>query len=143
MDYVDYSATLGISGSVDVLRKASRSENTRAAYEKGWQCFVSWCQDQGLVPEESGADDVVRFLVAMATKGRPGRARPLALNTLRLYRSALNDRSRRMGLHPAASERVVDEILRGLARLRGDNPRRVKAIREHQMIAMLDSCGRG
>ena len=143
MNSLDSLAILETACSGEVLRKAARSENTRAAYEKGWQCFASWCQGADLVPEEAKSEDVVRFLIAMASNGRSGGRKPLALNTLRLYRSGLNDRWRKMGSPSPASARIVDEILQGLARLRGDTPRRVKALREHQILAMLESCGGG
>lgn len=143
MNYINNPTILENSDCAEVLRKAARSENTRVAYEKGWQCFVSWCQSVELDPREARADDVVRFLVAMATEGRPGNGKPLALNTLKLYRSGLNDQWRSRGLPSPASVRIVDEVLKGLARLRGDTPRRVKALREYQLLAMLNSCGRG
>ena len=143
MNSLDSLAILETACCGEVLRKAARSENTRAAYEKGWRCFVSWCQEADLVPEEAKSEDVVRFFIAMASNGRSGGRRPLALNTLRLYRSGLNDRWRTMGSPSPASARIVDEILQGLARLRGDTPRRVKALREHQILAMLESCGGG
>ncbi len=141
MNYVDNSVILGNQDCREVLRRAARSENTRLAYEKGWQRFVSWCEGVDLEPQNAKADDVIQFLVAMANAGRKGDGKPLALNTLRLYRSALNDQWRRVGAHSPASERSVDEILQGLAKLRGDIPRRVKALREYQILAMLDSCG--
>ena len=96
-----------------------------------------------LVPEEATSDDIVRFLVAMATEGRTGGGKPLALNTLRLYRTGLNDQWRKMGSPSPASAKIVDEVLQGLARLRGDTPRRVKALREYHILAMLESCGEG
>ena len=143
MKNADRSATLGSSCGSEDLRKAAQSENTRVAYEKGWQCFVSWCQSVDLVPREAKTNDVVRFFVEMASEDRTGGGRPLALNTLRLYRTGLNDRWRRFGAPSPASARAVDEVLQGLARLRGDRPRRVKALREYQLLAMLESCGRG
>lgn len=143
MSNMDSLVILGSSGGAEALRSAARSENTKAAYEKGWQCFSAWCRSQDIEPEEAKSDDVVGFLVAMVSEGRASGGRPLALNTLRLYRSALNDRWRGMGLPSPASERSVDEVLQGLARIKGDTPRRVKALREHQILAMLDSCGPG
>lgn len=126
-----------------MLRRAARSENTRIAYEKGWQCFSTWCECFELEPEDATADDVVRFFVDMASNSRSASSKPLALNTLRLYRSALNDKWYRLGSPSPASDKSVDEVLQGLARLQGDRPRRVKALREHQILAMLDSCGTG
>lgn len=143
MNYSDDSLVLENPEFGEALRRAARSKNTRAAYEKGWRRFVTWCQDVDVDPQRARPEDVANFFVAMASVGRIGDGKPLALNTLRLYRSALNDQWSRMGLPSPASERCVDEVLRGLARLRGDTPRRVMALREYQILAMLNSCGTG
>lgn len=143
MNYLERCSDLEGARCGEVLRRAARSENTRIAYEKAWQCFISWCQSVDLVPEAAKSEDIVRFFVAMASEGSIGGRKPLALNTLRLYRSGLNDRWRRLGSPSPASATMVDEVLQGLARLRGDRPRRVKALREHQILEMLRSCGRG
>ena len=108
MNCMGVSVVLGSEGSEEALRKAAQSENTRVAYEKGWRCFASWCSGVGVVPQDATSDDVVRFLIAMASGDR---RKPLALNTLRLYRSGLNDRWRRMELPSPASANVVDEVL--------------------------------
>ena len=129
--------------SVDTLRKAAQSENTRIAYGKGWRCFTDWCRSVGLTHETSMPEDIVRFLVTMATKGPDGGNGPLALNTLRLYRSGLNDHWRRMDSPSPASSNIVDEIMLGLAKMHGDTPRRVRALRENQVLAMLNTCGEG
>ena len=143
MNNVNNISLLENSYSDDVLWTAARSKNTRQAYEKGWKCFVSWCQDVNMVPHEAKSKDIARFIIAMAISGPNSCNKPLAMNTLRLYRTALNDRWRRIGLSSPASTRDVDEVLRGLARLRGDTPRRVKALREHHILAMFKSCGKG
>lgn len=143
MNYLDNAGGLGNAPCGDMLRKAARSDNTRTAYEKGWRCFSSWCRSVDLVPREAKPDDIVRFLVAMASESRTDGGKPLALNTLRLYRTGLNDRWRMMGSPSPASAKVVDEVLQGLARLRGDTPRRVKALREYQILAMLEACSEG
>ena len=141
MNYIDKLVTLESQNCREVLRRAARSDNTRIAYEKGWRRFVSWCESVNLDPIETCADDVIEFLVGMASTGRIADGKPLALNTLRLYRSALNYQWHKVGLNSPASDRSVDEVLRGLAKLQGDTPRRVKALREYQILAMLDSCG--
>ena len=133
----------GIDCSVEKLQRAAQSENTRIAYEKSWQCFVSWCLTVDVVPLEAEPNDIVLFLVTMANEGTTKGKKPLALNTLRLYRSGLNDQWRRIGAPSPAAAGVVDEVLQGLARLRGDTQRRVKALRENEIEAMLDSCGDG
>jgi len=143
MTYIDSLETPENLCSGEVWRKAAQSENTRVAYEKGWQCFVAWCHEVNLVPRHARSEDVVKFLVKIANEGRTDGGKPLALNTLRLYRTGLNDQWRRFGSPSPASARVVDEVLQGLARVRGDKPRRVKALREHQILRMLESCGEG
>ncbi|MCY4051797.1 MAG: hypothetical protein OXF60_09960 [Gammaproteobacteria bacterium] len=42
-----------------------------------------------------------------------------------------------------ASDNAVDEVFRVIARVRGDKPRQVKALREYQILAMLEQCGTG
>ena len=143
MDHLHNAAVEGTSFTVDGFREAARSENTRIAYEKGWRCFAAWCRSNDLVPEVTKSEDIVRFLVTMANEGPGGGGGPLALNTLRLYRSGLNDHWRRTGAPSPASANIVDEVLQGLARVLGDTPRRVKALREYQIVAMLKSCGGG
>ncbi len=143
MDHIHNAAIVGSSCSADAVREAARSKNTRIAYEKGWRCFTAWCRSVDLAPQVAEPEDIVRFLVTMANEGPGGRNRPLALNTLRLYRSGLNDQWRRMGVPSPASANIVDEVLQGLARVLGDTPRRVKALREYQVLAMLRSCGGG
>lgn len=143
MNYLHNAAIQGTSLSADEFRRAARSENTRIAYGKGWKCFTAWCRCTDLAPHDAGPEDIVRFLVTMANEGPSGGSGPLALNTLRLYRSGLNDQWRRMGIPSPASASIVNEVLQGLARVLGDTPRRVKAFRENQILAMLKSCGGG
>ena len=135
--------TAGMTISADTLRQAARAENTRTAYEKAWRCFAGWCSQTDRDPAEAGSDDVVAFLVEMGSEGRPDGRPPMALNTLRLYRTGLNDRWRRAGLPSPAAATAVDEVLKGMARIRGDRPRQAKAIREGQLQAMLEACGDG
>lgn len=140
MDYLNNITTLKKYASIDLFREAAHSENTRAAYKKSWKCFSSWCDQHGLIPKKAKSRDIVNFLVSMANEGSKGSRKPLALNTLRLYRSGLNYYWRKLGLQSPTSNRMVDEVMQGLARIIGSTPRRVKAIRKHQLIAMLNSC---
>jgi len=143
MDHSHNATVSEYSCRVHTLREAAQSENTRMAYEKGWQCFIAWCATVNLVPQEANSEDIAKFLVTMASERRSSGRKPLALNTLRLYRSGLNDRWRRMGAPSPASTKIVDEVLCGLARIRPDRPRRVKALRADQLLAILDSCDQG
>ena len=132
-------------GSADFgqLRYAARSANTRIAYEKGWRCFSGWCDSTGILPLDAGPGDVSRFFVAMGTEPRHPGGSPLSSSTLRLYRTALNDRWKRAGRESPAASVAVDDVLRGIARLRGDKPRRVRALRDNQIVELIRRCGDG
>ena len=139
----DISRILKGSYNREVLYKSTQSKNTQIAYDKGWQAFSTWCSTYGLDPLEISVDDVVRFLVTKVADQSEINSNPLSLNTVRLYRTAINDRFRQFGKVSPASDQLVSDVLRGLAKLKGDVPRRVKALREHQLIAMLESCSIG
>jgi len=125
------------------LLDASQSENTRLAYQKCWHHFKSWCSDAGLDAIEATPEDVIRFFVMISGFDQSSRNKSLALNTLRLYRTGLNNRWKQFGMTSPASANVVDEVFKGLARVKGDKPRRVKALREYQILAMLRLCSDG
>ena len=132
-------ALLRHSADVGLIRTAAQSENTRIIYQWGWKCFTAWCKKKGMNPQEVDADDIIRFFVAMGYEGPTGN-KPLSLNTLRIFRSALNDKWTQMGIHSPASEKIIDDLFKGLARILGRSQIRVKAIREYQLLAMLQLC---
>ena len=89
--------------------------------------------------------DVADFLVRLASAPRSPRAttrkgEPLAMGTIRLCLAAINRTYREHGLESPANDLRVDGVLRGLARLSGGPPRQVKALREHQIAAILSRC---
>ena len=127
----------------ETIREAAQARNTRQTYEKGWRCFSQWCEKQGLSPSDAKPGDIATFLVSIRVARTSEGRRPLALNTLRIYRSALNDYWKREGKPSPAASSAVDDVLRGLARMRPSSPRRVKALRENQILAMLETCGSG
>ena len=137
------STTAEYSCDSKTLRSASQSENTKLAYRKCWHHFENWCSDSGVDAVEATPDDVIRFFITIAGFNQSRVNKPLALNTLRLYRTGLNNKWRQFGTDSPASDNSVGEVLRGLARVRGDTPRRVNALREYQILAMLRLCGDG
>ena len=122
------------------LREAALADNTRVAYGKGWQCFCDYCAERGIEPLEANGEDVAGFFVAMASGQRSGRKKVLSLGTLTLYRSAITRNFIEAGRASPARHGDVDAVMRGLARVRASGPRRVKALREHDVKAMLDKC---
>ena len=131
--------------SVAAAMRTSLSENTRRAYRCGWQRFVAYCDEVGVDALAATPDDVANFIVRMASAPRSSRAttkkgEPLALGTIRVQLAAINRKYRdRQRVSPADGPKVRS-VLRGLGRLRSDRPRRVKALRNHEIRRMVEHC---
>lgn len=128
----------------DALR-TSLAENTRTAYRKSWSRFAAHCRSRGLDPMAATPADVADFLVAMASEPRSpkattARGRPLALGTIRVLVAAINRRYREANRNSPAGDIRVRSVLRGLGRLEARRPRRVKALREHEIARILAGC---
>ena len=141
MDRLHKAVTAGPSHSADVIRETAWSENTRNACEYGWRRFNALCRSVDLAPQAAESGEIDRILVAMANEGPAGAKRPLAFTAVRLYRTGLNGQWRQMGSPSPASANTEDASLEGLARALGYTPRRVKALRERQIPALLRSFG--
>ena len=63
------------------------------------------------------------------------------MGTINIYKSAINKQYNETGKASPTHSPKVFSTLRGLARLRGTRPRRVKALREHHIKKMLEQCG--
>lgn len=117
------------------------SKNTRLAYQKGWNNFADYCDSQGIVdPLSASPDDVARFLVRLATRPSPRSGVLLSMGTVTLYNSAVNKRYLEARKKSPTDHPVVRSTLRGLKRLKGQASRRVEALREYQIEAMLQAC---
>lgn len=124
----------------DVLSSAL-SNNTRIAYDKSWSFFQDYCAELGVNPLSATADQVADYFIDLGSRARLSDGKQLSINTLVLYRSAINRRYVEAQKPSPANHPKVNAILKGLARLRGTAPRRVQALREHQILCMLDQCG--
>lgn len=122
------------------IRKAAQAKNTRVAYKKGWRRFATYCEERKIVPLEASVEDVARFFMVLSDGSRSCHGSGLSLGTLRIFRSALNRRYAEAGLASPAASMAVAETLRGLARIQGYMPRRVKALREHELLRMIELC---
>ncbi len=128
----------------DALR-TSLAENTRAAYRLGWNRFAAHCEEIGRDPMAATPDDVAGFLVRMASAPRSPRAttkreEPLALGTIRISLAAINRKFREHDRDSPADHATVSSVLRGLGRLANGPQRRVRALREHEVAAILGYC---
>ncbi len=116
------------------------SENTRAAYRKGWSRFVDYCAEQLISdPLSVTPDRVASFLVHIATRPNPQSGRVLSMSTVELYKSAVSKKYTEAGKQSPTNDPLVRSTLKGLARFRSTAPRKVEALREYHIEAMLDA----
>ncbi len=114
------------------------ADNTRAAYRKGWNKFLDYCAAERISdPLSASPDRVAGFLVHMATHPRPHSGATLAMGTVALYKSAINKKYLEAGKPSPTNHPVVRSTLKGLARLKGSSSRKVTALREFHIEAML------
>lgn len=145
----DPSQKRGSAGMVSVSQalRTSLAENTRRAYRSGWRKFAAYCDRERLDPMAATPDDVAGFLVAVSagpasSVGEIDEEKPLALGTIRICLAAINRKYGERNLESPARHLKVATVLRGLGRLANERPRRVKALREHEIGAILSCCDR-
>ena len=120
---------------------AELSENTRTAYRKGWDRFIDYCVAEQIPdPLSASPEQVAQFFVHVATHPSPRSGGVPSMGTVMLYKSAVNKKYAEAGRSAPANHPVVSSTLKGLARLKGTAPRRVEALREYHIAAMLRAC---
>ena len=127
----------------DLHQQALSSEladNTRAAYQKGWSKFVDYCAAEHIGdPLSASPDRVASFFVHLATRPSPHSGMMLSMGTVSLYKSAVNKKYLEAGKPSPTNHPVVRSTLKGLARLKGSSSRKVEALREFHIEAMLQA----
>ena len=122
---------------------SSLAENTRIAYEKGWNKFEEYCTEFDIKdPLMVSPNAVAGFLVNLATKPSRRSGSVLSMGTISLYKSAVNNKFIEVGKASPTNHPVVNAALRGLARVKGHSSRRVEALREHQIVKMVSYCSK-
>ena len=117
------------------------SDNTRTAYRKGWRRFLDYCIAEHIAdPLAASSDEIARFLVYLATSPNPLSGIIPSMGTVTLYKSAVNKKFLEAGKASPTNHSVVRSTLKGLARLKGSSSRRVDALREYHIEAMLQAC---
>ena len=117
------------------------ANNTRIAYDKGWQCFENYCSEKRLDPFSATPEEVADFLIKLATLPSPKSGKTLSMGTVALYRSGINKRYTEAGKISPGNHPEVAAVLKGLTRIKGTASRQVKALREYHIKKMLDQCG--
>ncbi len=116
------------------------ANNTRIAYHKGWCCFEDYCLDKNIDPFSATPEEIVDFIIELATHPSPKSGKTLSMGTVLLYRSGINKKYTEVGKVSPANHPKVNAVFKGLGRIRGTASRQVKALREHHIKKMLDRC---
>ena len=116
------------------------ADNTRIAYDKGWNCFQEYCLSKGIDPLYAMPEESADFLIELAMNPRPKSGKTLSIGTVALYRSGINKKYAEAGKVSPMSHPQVNTVFKGLTRIKGTACRRVKALREYHVMKMLDKC---
>ena len=93
------------------------SDNTRTAYQKGWDKFVKYCTIEcSSDPLTASPDQVAAFFVHVATCPSPQTGLTLSMGTVLLYKSAVNKK------YLEAGETVSDQPSAGPGDSQGLDP---------------------
>lgn len=116
------------------------ARNTRIAYDKGWLCFEDYCISRNIDPFSITPEQTADFIIDLATRPRPNSGKTLSMGTVSLYRSGINKKYVEAEKTSPMNHPKVVAVFKGLARIKGTAPRRVTALREHDIKRMLDLC---
>ncbi len=116
------------------------AQNTHIAYEKGWRCFEGYCFSRNIDPFSITPEQTADFIIDLATNPRPKSGKTLSIRTVTLYRSGINKKYVEAEKNSPMNHPKVMAVFKGLARIKGTAPRRVNALREHEVKRMLDQC---
>ncbi len=127
--------------STDQAISLALSDNTRIAYRKGWSRFTEFCASEGIVdPLSASPESVARYFVNLSTRPSPRSGIVPSMGTVTIYKSALARKFTDAGKPSPTNHPTVKATLKGLARLKGAPIRRVDALREYHIAAMIEAC---
>lgn len=112
--------------------RTADAPNTLRAYRADWAHYAAWCDVHGFVPVPAEPATVGAYLASMATTHKPA--------TLRRRLAAIGKMHRFNSLPWNASDRAIQQPLRGVLREHGQAPRQARALSLAHLRAMLQTC---
>jgi integrase len=113
--------------------RASRAENTWRAYQSNWRVWETWAATAGATAMPADPEAVAAFL------SDASQTRKIA--TLRRYVASISVAHQLKGLTFPSSAPAIRTILKGIAREKAGDRRRVRPLMARQVRAMMDSAG--
>jgi integrase len=115
------------------LARASRAESTCRAYQSDWRIWEAWAATAGTTAMPASPEAVAAFLSdASATR---------KVSTLRRYVASISVAHQLKHQHFPSGAPPIRTILKGIAREKAGDRRRVRPLMARQVRAIMDSAG--
>ena len=115
-------------------RQYHRAANTARAYRAGWNRWKAWAgADAAAKKAATDGNAVAKFLEHMADSG-------LSVSTIRITLNAIAAKLKETDMPSPATLAVVRETMRGIARVKGNKQRRVRALLAKDVSRMIAAC---
>src|SRR5262245_34980735 len=115
--------------------RASRAETTWSAYASDWRIWQAWANEHGASPLPASVESVAGFLSDMSATRK--------LSTLRRYLASISVAHQAKGLTFQTGAPAIRTIMRGCARQKVGDRRRVKPFMPRHALARIDAAASG
>lgn len=123
--------------------EAASAANTRRAYATDWKHFGSWCRRQSVEVFPPDPQVVGLYITACASGTATGDKTPNSVPTIERRLSSLTWNYAQRGQPLDRKDRHIATVIAGIRNKHGAPPRRKEAILPEDLIAMLETLGRG
>ncbi|MCV9938236.1 tyrosine-type recombinase/integrase [Boseaceae bacterium BT-24-1] len=123
--------------------EAASSANTRRAYASDWKHFSAWCRRQNLPPLPPDSQIVGLYITAQASGAATANRKPSSVGTIERRLSALSWNFAQRGQPLDRQDRHIATVLAGIRNTHAAPPRQKEAVLPEDVIAMLETLGRG
>ena len=122
------------------LEAGALSDNTRAVYLKGWNLYLNFRKEKNIKgsPLDLSEQRACEFLAWLCTPN----GHSLSVASAMLFRQGLSRKLKEQGKPDPFQSIRLKNVRKGLLRKFGKAPRRVRALRENEILAMVVECGK-
>jgi integrase len=120
-----------LAGKALKYHDSALSENTRKAYQRGWEDFTGFCEGHGFEPAPATEQAVALYLSA--------RAEDLAPSTLSQRMAAIQHAHDERGLSSPTRSKAVQNVMRGIRRESDRTPEQAPPLLTEHIKDMIDA----
>ncbi|MGM4890973.1 site-specific integrase [Tardiphaga sp. 862_B3_N4_1] len=122
---------------------AASSANTRRAYAADWTHFAAWCRRHDLEVLPPSPQTVGLYVTACASGAAAADGLPNSVSTIERRLSALSWHCTQRGTALDRADCHIATVMAGIRNTHGAPPRQKDAVLPEDIIAMLETLGRG